>query len=381
MTNRRKQKRRSRRSTDPSQKLTWQQSGPRGIADRLLLESADKILPGDCLLILLNGTASAKHLIQKRPDVRWDLFTFEHFYLQSVLDALSPESESPIDPDTHVELFCMPDLPDKQYSTIVLPTDFRSSSEMARDLLQQIGNRLKPNGRLVISTNNPKDHWLGAHLKKAFGKTTVIPHDRGICYVARANETQVKQKSFDAEFAFRDNETLIPCASRPGVFSHRRIDPGARALIKSLGSLPRPPKRIVELGCGSGAVSVAAALRFPEATVLAVDSHVRAVQATERTAALNSVENLQVLLTSDGEVPDPGSYDLFLGNPPYYSDYRISEVFLQAAESALRIGGRAHVVTKLKEWHHNRMIEIFADGDSEPIGDYHVIKSVKRYVG
>ena len=39
------------------------------------------------------------------------------------------------------------------------------------------------------------------------------------------------------------------------------------------------------MGCGSGAVSVAAAIEYPDATILAVDSDARAVECTQRSAA------------------------------------------------------------------------------------------------
>ena len=114
------------------------------------------------------------------------------------------------------------------------------------------------------------------------------------------------------------------------------------------------------------------------ARVIAVDSHARAIQSSERTAALNNATNVVFLLDSGGNVPEPGTHDLFLCNPPYYSDFRISELFLQAAVESLRPGGRLHLVSKLTDWHHNRMIEIFANAEVHRLGDYDVITSINR---
>ncbi|MCA9050479.1 MAG: methyltransferase, partial [Planctomycetaceae bacterium] len=356
---------------------------PRNASDRLLLENADDILPGPALLVLINGTSLSRHLIYARRDVNWTVFTCEHFYLTAVVRTLEQDDELS---ETDIRLFCTPDLPNGPYATVILATDSRGSSELTRDLLQSIAACLQPDGRLLISTNNPKDHWLHQLLKETYGRITVRKASDGVCYIARRRDKPGKQKSYDAEFAFRDGERLIRCASRPGVFSHRRVDPGARALVRSLDLLnescdrfdPLRPQKIVEMGCGCGAVATAAALRYPEAQVLAVDSHARAVQSTERTAALNEAANLSVLLTSDGGIPEPGTWDLFLCNPPYYSDYRISELFLLSAEEALRRGGRVGLVTKLTDWHENRMIEIFANAKVHSFGEYNVIVSVKR---
>lgn len=355
---------------------TAESTVPRGPADRLILSQTDQILPGRALLVMLNGSALAKHLTNARPDVDWTVFAFEHFYLTAAVHALSEQNS-----DTPVELFCNPDLPEGEYDTIIVSTDARSSSELARDVLQAIRNRLKANGRLLVSVNNPRDHWLQSHLKDTYGRITAIKDPEGMCYIARVSPTPVKQKDFDAEFAFRDGERLIKCASRPGVFSHRRVDAGARALVRSLDLFrdERPvfePNRIVEMGCGCGSVTTAVALRYPDAQVIAVDSHARAVQSTERTATMNNADNVAVLLTSGGDIPGPGSHDLFLCNPPYYSDYRISELFLDSAEESLRQGGRIHLVTKQIEWHHNRMLERFANADVHEIGEYHVVVSI-----
>ncbi|HIE97946.1 MAG TPA: hypothetical protein EYG03_19505 [Planctomycetes bacterium] len=411
-------KRRRPPSVGATDKDKSRPSLPRGAAERLILEHSDQILPGDALLVLLKGTALAKHLTQRCLNVRWKIFTFEHLFLTSLVDSLS-ELEAVGDDDAEIELFCMPDLPDGTFDTVVLPTDSRASSELTRDVLQAIAARLKPNGRLIVSTNNARDHWLHKHLQATFGRITVFKDKQGICYVARRRESPAKAKEFDCEFAFRANlngpddvsessETnfvagtasklsttapadaarLIRCVSRPGVFSHRKIDAGARALIRSLSLLgrqkskkskkPRLPERIVEMGCGCGAVATATALEYPNAKVLAVDSHARAVQSTEATAALNEASNVSVLLTADGNVPGAGTWDLFLCNPPYYSDFRISELFLQSAVEAVTFGGQIHLVTKLTDWHQNRMIEIFANAAVHRFGGYDVIVSTLR---
>ncbi len=360
---------------------------PRGVPDRLIMNAADQILPGSGLLVLIGGTALAKHLVHLRPDVAWTVFTPEHFYLEAVIRSLSDNGEED-QPESiqspHVELFCTPDLPEGAFDTIIFPTEARAVAEMTREMLQQICNRLKTGGRVITSTNNAKDHWLHQQLRQAFGRITAIGDKQGVCYIARKGEGPKKQKDFRAEFAFRDGERLIRCASRPGVFSHRRIDPGARALIRSLDLLNDEqskgvvrPERIVELGCGCGAVVVGAALRYPKATVLAVDSHARAVQSTEQTARLNNASNIAVMLTSNAVLPNAGRCDLFLTNPPYYSDYQISELFLQSADESLRSGGRLHLVTRLTDWHENRMTEIFGNVTVHRYGEYDVLCSVQ----
>ena len=107
------------------------------------------------------------------------------------------------------------------------------------------------------------------------------------------------------------------------------------------------------MGCGCGLVGllVADALRtfhhspFTFHLTLIV-SHARAIAAAKANAARAGIE-AEFILSDDG-LPRGrvGEYDLFVGNPPYYSDYRIAEVFLETAYRALKPGGVCLTVVK-----------------------------------
>ena len=358
--------------------MTIEYTSPlRNASDRVLLNFADRILGPSVLLIMQSGTRLAPALISACTNVSWDIFTFEHFLLTSLLDQMADYEEEL--PDAEVELHCAPNLPEGEFDTIVIPTLSRSAAELTRDILQDASERVKPNGRVIVSTDNPKDNWLQKQLQTIFGRVTVEKHDDGVCYIARRRPTPGKRKDFHAEYAFRDGERLILCSSRPGVFSHRKVDGGARALVRSLDHLPSDlvPNNIVEMGSGCGAVVTATALRYPKSRVLAVDSNVRAVEATQTTAQRNNVTDLQVMLSCNGMIPDEGQWDLYLTYPPYYSDYRISELFLQSALENLRQGGRLHLVTRLTDWHVERITELFTDVQVKTIAEYDVIMAIQ----
>jgi 16S rRNA (guanine1207-N2)-methyltransferase len=141
---------------------------------------------------------------------------------------------------------------------------------------------------------------------------------------------------------------LLQVVSRPSVFSHRRIDTGARALIDTMEV--GPGQRVLDLGCGSGVAALAAAVRAPGVEVLAVDANPRAVECTERGAALNGLTNVRVRLDAEAQCDAPGTFDLVLANPPYFSRHRIAEVFLDGAGRALKPGGTVLIVTKGADW-------------------------------
>ncbi len=276
----------------------------------------------------------------------------------------------------NLEIVCATDFPAGPFDLVTIPVDPRGEAELTRDLLQAGHERLTTGGRLLAATSSEDDQWLHGEMRKLFEKVTRRPMDNGVLYLAVKTAPLKKHKNFDCEFAFRDQGRLIKAASRPGVFSHRSLDAGARALINTMTI--RDGERVLDIGCGCGAVALAAAFRAPSVTVIAVDSHARAVECTIRGAKLNDLSNVAAFLDHEGRAPDPGTYDLVLGNPPYYSDYQIAEIFLQGARRALKAGGKVLIVAKSSAWFESRMPELFDDLRLHPHKQYTVIAGTRR---
>lgn len=351
------------------------------VSDRLLAELSSQLRGPNVLVILMHGTTLASALRELRPDLNFTFFTTEHFFYRT-LQAFHADS---IVSSDKIKIVCAADLPEEEFDEVVFPTLAGDSSELAQDLMQAAHQRLRSGGRLFASTNNPKDRWVQSQLKTLFSKVDAQKHKQGTSCIATKSNSLKKEKGFRARFAFRQGERLAYVESRPGVFCHRRVDAGGRALIRSIellkgkdGQAEFVPQRIVDMGCGAGPVAVAAAIEYPTAVILGVDSDARAIECTQRSAGLNEITSIQTLLTSDGVLPEPGTWDLLLGNPPYYSDFRISELFMQAARTGLREGGRIHIVTKLLEWHQARMEQLFADVTQHVISEYTVFTAVAK---
>lgn len=271
---------------------------------------------------------------------------------------------------------CSPDFPDGPFDAVVIPVDPRGEAELTRDLLQSGHQRLLVGGRMLTATSDPDDQWLHDEMRKLFEKVTRRPLEEGVLYLATKTAPLKKVKNFECEFAFRDQGRLIKAVSRPGVFSHRSLDTGARALMNTM--VVSEGSRVLELGCGSGAVALAAAFRAGGVTVVALDSHARAVECTQKGSRLNGFDNVTAILNAEGEAPDAGTFDLALGNPPYYSDYRIAEIFLQSASRALKPGGTVLMVAKSYAWFETRMPELFDGVQLLPHKQYTVVKGTRR---
>jgi len=113
--------------------------------------------------------------------------------------------------------------------------------------------------------------------------------------------------------------------------------------------------------------------------VLAVDSNARAVECTKRGAALNGLSNLDVRLsTAESQASDEipaAEFDLVLANPPYYSNFRIAEIFAACAARALKSSGTALFVTKRTDWYTEQLPRWFARVSSEPLGNYVIVRA------
>jgi len=97
-----------------------------------------------------------------------------------------------------------------------------------------------------------------------------------------------------------------------GVFSHGRLDPGTAVLLRAAPALPASGAAL-DLGCGTGAIATAIALREPGLDVWAVDVNERARELCAATAALNGVA---LTVRDPADVPADVTFDVIWSNPP-----------------------------------------------------------------
>jgi 16S rRNA G1207 methylase RsmC len=336
--------------------------------EAILIDAIAK-MSGDRLLCTSAGLAQfAVHAAQAMPHADVSC-TYLDLYRANL--ATSHWSELP----PNLRISCAADLPEQGADLVALPFSAGGEAELTRELIQAGHERLRPAGKLYASTNNPKDSWLHEQLGKLFRKLECQSSPAGTLYIGTKTEPLKKIKNFSCEFAFRDRGRLIRAFSRPGVFSHRHVDPGARHLMNEMQI--EPGARVVDIGCGAGVVALAAACRADGVKAHAVDSNARAVQCTQRGAELNELDNLPIELNAGEDYAGAGTYDLALANPPYYSNFRIAQHFLSAGRNALRPGGRILVVTKYPVWFQQNMSHWYDDVRLNERKGYYVVQGVR----
>lgn len=275
----------------------------------------------------------------------------------------------------NLRLECSADLPNAEVDMVAFPFSSGGEAELTRDLIQAGHQQLRIGGKMYAATENRKDKWLLEQLGKVFRKLECQPSQAGVLYVGTKTEPLKRVRNLDCEFAFRDRGRLIRAFSRPGVFSHRHLDTGARRLMDEMELAA--DSKVIDIGCGAGTVALSAACRGSGVTVHAVDSNARAIECTKRGAELNDLPNVTAELNASGSYSAAGSYDLALANPPYYANFRIAEHFLMAGRNALRPGGRILAVTKSPAWYQENISRWFDQAEIREIKGYYVVEAVR----
>ncbi len=267
-------------------------------------------------------------------------------------------------------------MPDGPFDAIALPTSRSGEAELTRELIQQAHTRLVEGGVLWTWVDNPHDHWLERQLREYFTTVRRLVWANDVVYQAARHGPPKKLRNFSACFPFRDAGRLLWLYTRPGVFAHRRVDAGARRLIEAMSI--RAKMRILEIGCGSGAVSIAAAARCPTAQVTAIDSSPRAIQCVQQAALHNQLSNITARVFSTSNYHALGCFDLVLTNPPYYGRFQIAERFVQGAAEALVERGTLLVVTKHPTWYAENLEHWYGQWECRAVrGGYWIVTAHK----
>ena len=246
----------------------------------------------------------------------------------------------------HAKAICSPHLPEGAWDVIKFKTGPKiHAGELALDLLQEIART------------------IGGDLREPRFVLDFVGRERDrndLLDKIRNDPNRVR--SFRAEWpASVPGGDRLMFTSYPGCFCHRRLDEGGLALAEVVSrelserDVRASEVRLLDMGCGCGLVGLLVANRLRPASeqpsgqaisLVMVDSHSRAVEAAQENAEKFGIP-AEVILSDNG-TPErmDGTFDVFVGNPPYYSDYRIAEVFLQTAKRALKPGGVCYTVVK-----------------------------------
>jgi 16S rRNA (guanine1207-N2)-methyltransferase len=130
------------------------------------------------------------------------------------------------------------------------------------------------------------------------------------------------------------------------VFSIKRVDLGTRVLIESM-DLPEKGC-VLDVGCGYGAVGIAAAKFTPKLHVVLTDVNRRAILLAKKNAEKNRVHNVEVRHGSLYEPVKDYCFDVVLSNPPVSAGMTTVEAIIRRAPAVMACGGTFQMVIRSK---------------------------------
>lgn len=150
----------------------------------------------------------------------------------------------------------------------------------------------------------------------------------------------------------------------PGVFSRERLDLGTRVMLPSIPRVDGAV-RIVDLGCGNGALGIQAAQINPEAQLTFADESHAAVASARANFNQACPQRDAQFVVGDGLLAAAaGSVDLVLCNPPFHQQQVIGDEIamrlFQQARQALAEGGELWVVGNRHLGYHVKLRKFFS---------------------
>lgn len=230
--------------------------------------------------------------------------------------------------------------------------------EVMEELIRGAARVLRPGGRLYFVAS--KDAGIKGAIRYArtlFGQCGVVRQRKGyhVALALRAPGLIVPAANDDGYTAQQVICDGLPTTmvSKPGVFAWAQLDGGTAALIAAMEV--RNGERILDLGCGTGLIGLAAARRAPGSQVVLADADLRAVESARRTLAANSIANTEVVLSdcgsalfADGGQDAAPGFDVVLTNPPFHRgvgvDFDVAHQFVRDAARVMVRSGRLYLV-------------------------------------
>ena len=166
----------------------------------------------------------------------------------------------------------------------------------------------------------------------------------------------------EREVSFTSRGRSFTAVAANGVFSKDGLDNGS-ALLLEKAVLP-DSGRVLDLGCGWGAVGLVVKAVRPDLDVVLSDVNSRAVALARKNLERNGLA--AEVVRSDGFDKVPGPFDAVLLNPPYAAGRDVSVRLIRESYDNLNEGGSLQLVARHKKGGavlEKKMKEVFGNVD------------------
>ena len=172
------------------------------------------------------------------------------------------------------------------------------------------------------------------------------------------------------------NNTQFTFETSSNVFSPSKIDSGTLAMLSAVDF--SAGDKLLDLGCGYGAVGIYAAQFLEPQNIVMCDIDDECIRLTKKNLELNGIKGVEVVTGSGFSNIGCNDFTLILSNPPYHSDFSIPKHFIEKGFNRLQIAGKMYMVTKREAWYRNKLTAIFGGVRVQEIDGYFVFCAEKR---
>jgi 16S rRNA (guanine1207-N2)-methyltransferase len=132
-----------------------------------------------------------------------------------------------------------------------------------------------------------------------------------------------------------------------GLFSKEKIAKSTELLVRAIR--PVPGDKILDYGCGYGAVGIAVAGSAQDIEIQMVDLDIRAVRLAQHNVRSNAVENTTVVLDHTLSRFRNGQFNIIALNPPIEDGTETIFEMIERAQPKMRHGGSFFLVAKVRK--------------------------------
>jgi 16S rRNA (guanine1207-N2)-methyltransferase len=159
------------------------------------------------------------------------------------------------------------------------------------------------------------------------------------------------------------------------LFSPGRVDDGTLAMLRQVQF--GPDDKVLDLGCGYGAIGVVVAKLIGPETVFLLDSDPLAITYAAKNLKLNGVDCAHCVLSDGFRSLSETGFTKILCNPPYHTDFSVAKHMIEKGFNRLAIGGALWMVTKRDTWYRNKLSAVFGGVRLHSVDGYYVFEAIK----
>lgn len=186
---------------------------------------------------------------------------------------------------------------------------------------------------------------------------------------------------FPAQFSVP--EYKMELINYANLFSYGKIDYGTMFFLEHFPRFKNQPEKVIDLGCGDGALALLAAYKWPETPILCVDDSYLAVKTAKENFKINGYEGRSEYKITDCLTGIPAkSADLILCNPPFHEYHAVSMGtagrMFKDSYRVLKTGGSLFIVKNKHLGYQSYLEKLF--GECKTIAGnkkYEILKAVK----